>query len=241
MHSSSQQELLQVAAAASLSAADHAVESKEQLTRRSRKLPDEAQLFADGFAVGLAFALQVWFKNNTAHTLHAHTPHVTFTMTETTYLAELMNRSQQALARSAAEALIQISLVDSMMDERTVSTSLSALSKLHDSVTQALGQQEQFRQLHWWRALNVYHAQQQQQLQGKTSAKAKAASTENSSGTWLKGFFRGGKDSNAHQQNSMNMLSEVDMGRLLLQLQHLNKMQQEAQSIQCIFEAGPVF
>ena len=116
---------------------------------------------------------------------------------------------------------------------------VSVLSQFHDSVTQALGQQEQFRQLHWWRALNVYHAQQQQQLKGQTSAKAQAASTETSSGTWLKGFFRGGKDSNAHQQNSVNMLSEVDMGRLLLQLQHVNKIQQQAQSIQCTFEAGP--
>ena len=114
-------------------------------------------------------------------------------------------------------------------------------TKLRDSVTQALGQQEQFQQLHWWRALHVYHAQQQQQLQGKTNAMAQAASAETSSGTWLKGFFRGGKDSNAHQHTSLNMLSEVDMGRMLLQLQHLDKIQQEAQSIQCAFEAGPVF
>ena len=115
------------------------------------------------------------------------------------------------------------------------------LIKLHDSVLQALGQQEQFQQLHWWRALNVYHAQQQQQLQGKTNAKAQAASAETSSGTWLKGFFRGSKDASALQHTSLNMLSEVDMGRMLLRLQHLNKIQQEAQSIQYAFEAGPVF
>jgi len=50
---------LQVAAAATLSAADHGVHSKEQATRRSRNLPDDAQMFADGFVVGLSFALQV--------------------------------------------------------------------------------------------------------------------------------------------------------------------------------------
>jgi len=50
---------LQVAAAATLSAADHGVHSKEQATRRSRTLPNDAQMFADGFAVGLSFALQV--------------------------------------------------------------------------------------------------------------------------------------------------------------------------------------
>ena len=51
--------LLQIAAAATLSAADRGVHSKEQATRRSRTLPNDAQMFADGFAVGLSFALQV--------------------------------------------------------------------------------------------------------------------------------------------------------------------------------------
>jgi len=50
---------LQIAAAATLSAADHGVQSKEQATRRSRTLPNEAHMFADGFVVGLSFALQV--------------------------------------------------------------------------------------------------------------------------------------------------------------------------------------
>ncbi len=59
MHKSLPAALLQVAAAATLSAADHGVQGKEQATRRSRTLPDDAQMFADGFAVGLSFALQV--------------------------------------------------------------------------------------------------------------------------------------------------------------------------------------
>lgn len=50
----------EVVPAAILAAAERAAESKEQLTRRRRQLPDEAQIFADGFAIGIAFLLQVW-------------------------------------------------------------------------------------------------------------------------------------------------------------------------------------
>ncbi|KAL0047176.1 hypothetical protein WJX82_008696 [Trebouxia sp. C0006] len=84
---------LQVAAAATLSAADHGVQGKEQATRRSRTLPNDAQMFADGFAVGLSFALQ------------------------------------------------------------------------------ALGQQEHFDNLQWWRALGKYRDQQQRNLRGCTASK----------------------------------------------------------------------
>ena len=59
MHKSLPAALLQIGAAAILSAADRGVHSKEQATRRSRTLPNDAQMFADGFAVGLSFALQV--------------------------------------------------------------------------------------------------------------------------------------------------------------------------------------
>ncbi len=59
MQQGCKQALLQVAAAATLAAAVHAVESKEQMTKRMRNLPDEAQIFADGFALGLAFVMEV--------------------------------------------------------------------------------------------------------------------------------------------------------------------------------------
>ena len=52
--------LVEIVPAAILAAAERAAESKEQLTRRRRQLPDEAQIFADGFAIGIAFMLQVW-------------------------------------------------------------------------------------------------------------------------------------------------------------------------------------
>ncbi|DBB01020.1 TPA: hypothetical protein ACH3X1_000922 [Trebouxia sp. C0004] len=152
---------LQVAAAATLSAADHGVQGKEQATRRSRTLPDDAQMFADGFVVGLSFALQ------------------------------------------------------------------------------ALGQQEQFGNLQWWRALLKYHDQQEQNLRGCAGSKTQVSSTEAVSGTWLQGFFKLRKDANARQHVDTDMLSEVDMGRMQLQLQHLERMQQEIKLIQRTFVAVP--
>lgn len=53
------QHLGQIMPAAILSAAEKAADAKEQATRRHHRLPDEAQIFADGFAIGLAFLLQV--------------------------------------------------------------------------------------------------------------------------------------------------------------------------------------
>ena len=50
---------------------------------------------------------------------------ITFTVIETTCLAGLMNQSQQASARLAAEALMNISLLDSMMTQ-TSTTPFSA-------------------------------------------------------------------------------------------------------------------
>ena len=49
----------QIMPAAILTAAEKAAEAKEQAIRRRHQLPDEAQIFADGFAIGLAFLLQV--------------------------------------------------------------------------------------------------------------------------------------------------------------------------------------
>lgn len=49
----------QIMPAAILSAAEKAADAKEQATRPHHRLPDEAQIFADGFAIGLAFLLQV--------------------------------------------------------------------------------------------------------------------------------------------------------------------------------------
>lgn len=53
------QHLGQVMPATILTAAEMAAEAKEQAIRRRHQLPDEAQNFADGFAIGLAFLLQV--------------------------------------------------------------------------------------------------------------------------------------------------------------------------------------
>ncbi|DBA77759.1 TPA: hypothetical protein ACH3X2_008449 [Trebouxia sp. C0005] len=153
---------LQVAAAATLSAADHGVHSKEQASRRSRTLPDDAQMFADGFVVGLSFALQV------------------------------------------------------------------------------LGQQEQFNSLQWWRALDKYHDQQQKKLRACTGTKTQVSSTGAVSGNWLQGLFKLGKDADAHQHVNSDMFSEVDMGRMQLQLQHLERVQQEIKLIQSTFEAVPL-
>ena len=59
MHQHCKHALLQTAPAACLSAAESAVEAKEQMIRRCQNLPNEAQVFADGFALGLAFVLEV--------------------------------------------------------------------------------------------------------------------------------------------------------------------------------------
>lgn len=53
------QHLGQVIPAAILTAAAKAAEAKEQAIRRRHQLPDEAQIFSDGFAIGTAFLLQV--------------------------------------------------------------------------------------------------------------------------------------------------------------------------------------
>lgn len=104
---------------------------------------------------------------------------------------------------------------------------------------QALGQQEQFGNLQWWRALGKHHDQQQQNLRGCTATKTQVSSTGAVSVTWLQGLFRLGKDAGAHQHVNPDMLSEVDMGRMQLQLQHLERMQQEIKLIQRTFEAVP--
>jgi len=100
-----------------------------------------------------------------------------------------------------------------------------------------LGQQEQFDNLQWWRALGKYHDQQQRNLRGCTGTKTQLSSTGPVSGTWLQGLFKLGKDAGANQHVNNDMLSEVDMGRM--QLQHLERMQQEIKLIQRMFEAVP--
>ena len=52
------QQLGLVMPSAILAAAEKAAEAKEQLTRR-RQLPHEAHIFADGFAIGMAFVMEV--------------------------------------------------------------------------------------------------------------------------------------------------------------------------------------
>lgn len=54
-----QQRLQQVVPAATLAAAERAAEAKELTTKPRRQLPDQAQIFADGFAIGLAVLLEV--------------------------------------------------------------------------------------------------------------------------------------------------------------------------------------
>ena len=51
--------MLQVSGALSLTAAEAAAEAKEQLLSHRRKLPEQAQVFDDGFALGLAYTVQV--------------------------------------------------------------------------------------------------------------------------------------------------------------------------------------
>lgn len=53
------QHLEQLVPAAILIAAERAAEAKEQTTRHRRQLPDQAQIFADGFAIGLAVLVEV--------------------------------------------------------------------------------------------------------------------------------------------------------------------------------------
>ena len=51
--------MLQLSGALILTAAEAAAEAKEQLLTHRGKLPDQAQAFDDGFALGLACVLQV--------------------------------------------------------------------------------------------------------------------------------------------------------------------------------------
>ena len=53
------QHLAQIMPAAILTAVEKAAEAKEQATSLRHQLPDKAQIFADGFAIGFAFLLQV--------------------------------------------------------------------------------------------------------------------------------------------------------------------------------------
>lgn len=105
---------------------------------------------------------------------------------------------------------------------------------------QVLGQQEQFNSLQWWRALDKYHDQQQKKLRACTGTKTQVSSTGAVSGNWLQGLFKLGKDADAHQHVNSDMFSEVDMGRMQLQLQHLERVQQEIKLIQSTFEAVPL-
>ncbi len=104
---------------------------------------------------------------------------------------------------------------------------------------QALGQQGQFDNLQWWRALGKYYNQQQRNLRGCTGTKPPASSTGVVPGTWFQGLFKLGKDAGAHQHINSDMFSEVDVGRMQLQLQHLERMQQEIKLIHRTFEAVP--
>ena len=54
-----QQHLEHIVPAATLAAAERAAEAKEQTTKPRRQLPDQAQIFVDGFAIGLAVLLEV--------------------------------------------------------------------------------------------------------------------------------------------------------------------------------------
>ena len=54
-----QQHLEHIVPAATLAAAERAAEAKEQTTKPRRQLPDQAHIFADGFAMGLAVLLEV--------------------------------------------------------------------------------------------------------------------------------------------------------------------------------------
>ena len=58
--------MVQVAGAASLVAAESAAEAKQQLMVQRRRLPEQAQAFSDGFAVGLAFLLKVSLQTASA-------------------------------------------------------------------------------------------------------------------------------------------------------------------------------
>lgn len=200
---------LQVAAAATLSAADHGLHGKEQATRRSRTLPNDAQMFADGFAVGLSFALQV------SHPLCI------------TNLQQTGNLTCCVLTHASQHCYI----------DRPVLQLPAVILTAEGHTAQALGQQEHFDNLQWWRALGKYHDQQQRNLRGCTGTKTQVSSTGAVSGTWLQGLFKFGKDAGAHQHVNTDMFSEVDMGRMQLQLQHLERMQQEIKLIQRTFEA----
>ncbi|KAL3162328.1 hypothetical protein ABBQ32_010012 [Trebouxia sp. C0010 RCD-2024] len=60
-----QQRLQQVVPAATLAAAERAAEAKELTTKPRRQLPDQAQIFADGFAIGLAVLLEALEQHST--------------------------------------------------------------------------------------------------------------------------------------------------------------------------------
>ena len=67
-HKSCRQTFLQVIPAAILASADAGVEFKEQVVKPSHHLPDDAHMFADGFALGSAFVLEVSLFTSTLGT-----------------------------------------------------------------------------------------------------------------------------------------------------------------------------
>ena len=102
---------------------------------------------------------------------------------------------------------------------------------------QAFGVQTMFDRIRWWEALAVHHAQQRQNLKGGSDNSQQADTTGK---IWLKRLFKMGKDpSIAQQHNNVDILSDVDMSRMHLQLQQLEKIQREVGLIQCTFETGP--
>ena len=63
----------QVLLAAVLAAAGKFAEAKEHLIRRRRHISDEALIFADGFAIGLAFLMEVqWNASMTTNAAYYH-------------------------------------------------------------------------------------------------------------------------------------------------------------------------
>lgn len=102
---------------------------------------------------------------------------------------------------------------------------------------QGPGLQQQFGVMQWWKALEAHHTQQRQQL-GNSSNTQQTTTSGVQPGTWLKGLL-GLSTNDAHQQNTVDRLSEVDMGRIQLQVQQLDRTKQEVHLIHSAFEAGP--
>ena len=102
---------------------------------------------------------------------------------------------------------------------------------------QALEQWQHFNTLQWWKALDAHHTQTRQHLRGDN---LQAPVHGSQSGSWLKGVFTLGKEASAvqHPHNNVDVLSEVDMGRIQLQLQKLDKVENEINLIRYVIEAG---